>query len=70
MATQSTDGFVLNQTMLRIKDPSRSIPFYEEVLGMTSSIDSIFQKWRSRSIFSVTQLARFLRPQGASEVAV
>ena len=35
MATQSTDGFVLNQTMLRIKDPSRSIPFYEEVLGMT-----------------------------------
>ena len=35
MATQSTDGFVLNQTMLRIKDPSRSIPFYEGVLGMT-----------------------------------
>ena len=35
MATQSTDGFVLNQTMLRIKDPSRSIPFYEDVLGMT-----------------------------------
>ena len=33
--TQSADGFVLNQTMLRIKDPSRSIPFYEEVLGMT-----------------------------------
>ena len=33
--TQSTDGFVLNQTMLRIKDPSTSIPFYEEVLGMT-----------------------------------
>ena len=35
VATQSTDGFVLNQTMLRIKDPSRSIPFYEDVLGMT-----------------------------------
>ena len=33
--TQSTNEFVLNQTMLRIKDPSTSIPFYEEVLGMT-----------------------------------
>ena len=36
MPTQThTAGFVLNQTMLRIKDPARSIPFYEEVLGMT-----------------------------------
>jgi lactoylglutathione lyase len=31
----ATDGFVLSQTMLRIKDPARSIPFYENVLGMT-----------------------------------
>ena len=30
-----TADFVLNQTMLRIKDPARSIPFYEDVLGMT-----------------------------------
>jgi lactoylglutathione lyase len=30
-----TSGFVLNQTMLRIKDPSRSIPFYRDVMGMT-----------------------------------
>ena len=37
MATnaRSTNGFVLNQTMLRIKDPAISIPFYETVLGMT-----------------------------------
>ena len=32
---RSTNGFVLNQTMLRIKDPAISIPFYETVLGMT-----------------------------------
>jgi len=31
----ATQGFVLNQTMLRIKDPDRSVPFYENVLGMT-----------------------------------
>ncbi|SMQ69489.1 lactoylglutathione lyase [Altererythrobacter xiamenensis] len=30
-----TADFVLNQTMLRIKDPARSIPFYQHVLGMT-----------------------------------
>ena len=29
-----TEGFVLNQTMVRIKDPVRSLDFYQEVLGM------------------------------------
>ena len=28
-------GFVMNQTMLRIKDPAASIPFYRDVMGMT-----------------------------------
>ena len=27
--------FVFNQTMLRIKDPAASVPFYRDVLGMT-----------------------------------
>jgi lactoylglutathione lyase len=31
----SKNGWVLNQTMLRIKDPERSVPFYRDVLGMT-----------------------------------
>jgi len=30
-----TDGFLMNQTMLRIKDPERSVAFYRDVLGMT-----------------------------------
>jgi lactoylglutathione lyase len=31
----STEDFVLNQTMLRIKDPEASVPFYRDVMGMT-----------------------------------
>ena len=30
-----TADFVFNQTMLRIRDPARSLDFYENVLGMT-----------------------------------
>jgi len=30
-----TRNFVFNQTMLRIKDPAKTIPFYRDVLGMT-----------------------------------
>jgi lactoylglutathione lyase len=31
----ATQDFVLNQTMLRIKDPQQSVSFYTDVLGMT-----------------------------------
>jgi lactoylglutathione lyase len=31
----ATKDFVMNQTMLRIKDPAASIPFYRDVMGMT-----------------------------------
>lgn len=30
-----TEGFVLNQTMLRVRDPQASLAFYRDVLGMT-----------------------------------
>ena len=35
MTESATEGYVLNQTMLRIKDPALSVSFYEQVLGMT-----------------------------------
>jgi len=31
---RETEGFIFNQTMLRIKDPERSLKFYQDVLGM------------------------------------
>jgi len=33
--TSPTEGYVLNQTMLRVKDPTVSVRFYIDVLGMT-----------------------------------
>ena len=30
-----TAGFVMNQTMLRVRDPQVSVAFYQDVLGMT-----------------------------------
>lgn len=30
-----TEGFVFNQTMLRVRDPQASVAFYTDVLGMT-----------------------------------
>ena len=36
MASASpTAGFVMNQTMLRVRDPKVSVAFYQDVLGMT-----------------------------------
>ena len=35
MRDPATTGFILNQTMLRIRDPEASLTFYTEVLGFT-----------------------------------
>lgn len=34
-ATEPTREFIMSQTMLRIRDPEKSVPFYRDVLGMT-----------------------------------
>ena len=31
----ATDQYIFNQTMMRIRDPERSVTFYRDVLGMT-----------------------------------
>ncbi len=33
--TNETANYVMNQTMLRIRDPEISLRFYQDVLGMT-----------------------------------
>lgn len=35
MSEASTKGYVLNQTMLRVRNPQASVAFYRDILGMT-----------------------------------
>jgi len=55
-----TDGYVMQQTMLRVKDPKVSLDFYTRVLGMTLVQDLHFQQW-GFSLFFVAYL-----PEGVS----
>ena len=36
-APAETNGYIFNQTMMRIKDPAASLEFYRQVLGMTQN---------------------------------
>ncbi|WP_294390120.1 lactoylglutathione lyase [uncultured Sphingomonas sp.] len=46
-----TEGFVFNQTMLRIRDPEASIGFYRDVLGMTLLQKLDFEEMRFSLFF-------------------
>ena len=43
---EGTAGFVLNQTMLRVRDPETSVAFYRDVLGMTELLRLHFEPAR------------------------
>ena len=42
----ATAGFVMNQTMLRVRDPDVSVAFYRDVLGMTELARYDFEDMR------------------------
>lgn len=53
-ASEASSGFVFNHTMLRVKDPQRSLAFYTHVLGMRVLRRLDFEEMR----FSLYFLAR------------
>jgi lactoylglutathione lyase len=57
----ATDNFVLIHTMLRIKDPARSLQFYQQVLGFRLVTKLDFEEAR----FSLY----FLQPRGHTDCA-
>ena len=50
-ADAATAGFVMQQTMLRIKEPKRSLDFYQRVLGMTLVKQLDFPQWKFSLFF-------------------
>lgn len=46
MRDAATNGFRLNQTMLRVRDPAASVRFYQEVLGFTQVHRIDFEEMR------------------------
>jgi lactoylglutathione lyase len=38
--TTNPKGYIFNHTMLRVKDPEKSLAFYRDIMGM-----SLIQKW-------------------------
>lgn len=57
-AADPTGEFILSQTMLRIRDPARSVAFYRDVLGMTELNRFDFPEMK----FSLYFMA-YLRPE-------
>ena len=55
-----TEGFVLNQTMIRIKDPLQSLDFYQHALGMALYQRVDFAEMAFHSILGVS-----LKPPGS-----
>lgn len=56
-------GYILNHTMLRIKDPEASLKFYRDIMGM-----SLIQKWDfEKAQFSLYFLAYDSAPNALSK---
>ena len=64
-----TSEFIFNQTMMRVKDPKKSVDFYSNVLGMTLLNKFDFPEMQFSLYFMAYQDADSVIPEGVLEKA-
>lgn len=62
-----TNGFYFQQTMYRIKDPRKTIPFYNEVLGMRLLKQCDFPEMKFSLFFMGYKQPEELPPAGSTD---
>ena len=65
---QATQGYIFNHTMLRIKDPARSLDFYQRILGMRLVDRRDFEEGKF-SLFFLEPRGHGVPPEGAPRAA-
>ena len=64
--SEDTNGFIMQQTMIRVKDPIKSLDFYTKTLGFNLIMHREFPQWKF-NVYFVAQVDPSVVPKTADE---